>query len=61
MQIKHMTLVGIGHAAVLMSDNTFTRFTDIASGWTKLCDALIKEEKDMAPVYLEAFLLILKV
>ena len=52
---KTMTLVGIGHAAVLMSDNTFTRFTDIASGWTKLCDALIKEEKDMAPVLFGGF------
>jgi len=50
-----LTLVGIGHANVLTSDKNENRFSDISTGWAKLCAALIKEEKDVAPVLFGGF------
>lgn len=50
-----LTLVGIGHAAVLTSDSVEGRFEDISNSWKRLCAALIKEEKDIAPVLFGGF------
>lgn len=47
---KTLTLVGLGHAAVLTSNDRKNRFTHISSEWNKLREALIKEEQDMEPV-----------
>ena len=50
-----LTLVGIGHANVLTSENVQGRFDDISKKWKKLCAVLIKEEKDIAPVLFGGF------
>lgn len=50
-----LTLVGIGHANVLMNDEVENRFSDISTKWDKLCAALIKEEKDVAPILFGGF------
>lgn len=50
-----LTLVGLGHAKVLMSDGDENRFTDISKRWKSLCGGLIKEEKDKAPILFGGF------
>lgn len=50
-----LTLVGLGHAKVLMSDGDENRFTDISKRWKELCNVLIKEEKDRAPILFGGF------
>jgi len=50
-----LTLVGIGHAEVLKSESVEDRFSDISKRWKSLCAALIKEEKDNAPVLFGGF------
>lgn len=52
---KTVTLIGIGHAAVLESDHPDQRFTHISRSWSRLRAALIKEEKDMDPVLFGGF------
>lgn len=50
-----LTLVGLGHAKVLSSEGDESRFEDISKGWKEMCNALIKEEKDKAPVLFGGF------
>ena len=50
-----LTLVGIGHAEVLTSEGNEERFSDISARWKELRAALIKEEKDQAPVLFGGF------
>lgn len=52
---KTMTLVGIGHAKVLTSDDGDNRFVQISTAWNTLRAALIKEEKDIEPVLFGGF------
>ncbi|MFS0574514.1 isochorismate synthase [Sporosarcina sp. 179-K 3D1 HS] len=52
---KTLTLVGIGHAAVLSTNHGEDRYTSISTSWKQLCEALIKEEKDMEPVLFGGF------
>lgn len=50
-----LTLVGLGHAKVLTSEAQDDRFTDISKRWKQLCEGLIKEEKDEAPILFGGF------
>lgn len=50
-----LTLVGLGHAEVLTSEGNEERFSDISARWQELCAALIKEEKDIAPILFGGF------
>jgi len=50
-----LTLVGIGHAAVLTSEGNKDRFLDISKQWNELRAALIKEKRDRAPVLFGGF------
>lgn len=50
-----LTFVGLGHAQVLSSEEDEHRFKSISKQWQKLCEALIKEEKDKAPVLFGGF------
>ncbi|KXH86909.1 isochorismate synthase MenF [Sporosarcina sp. HYO08] len=50
-----LTLVGLGHAAVLTSDSGRNRFAHISNAWKQLCHALIKEEKDLDPILFGGF------
>lgn len=50
-----LTLVGIGHAQVLQSNATESRFDEISNMWDALCDGLIKEDKDMSPILFGGF------
>ena len=50
-----LTLVGIGHAYVLTSEGKEDRFSAISARWKELQAALIKEEKDRAPVLFGGF------
>lgn len=52
---KTMTLVGIGHAHILMNEKKHGRYSDISDKWQQLCSKLVKEEKDMAPVLFGGF------
>lgn len=52
---KTMTLVGIGHAYILMNEKTNGRYSDISDKWQQLCGKLVKEEKDMDPVLFGGF------
>ncbi len=52
---KTLTLVGIGHAAVLTSNSKDNHFSDISTSWKQLCESLIKEEKDMNPILFGGF------
>ncbi|MHA6260232.1 isochorismate synthase [Sporosarcina sp. CAU 1771] len=50
-----LTFVGIGHAKVLASNEADGRFKDISNEWKKLCEGLIKEEKDIDPILFGGF------
>ena len=50
-----LTIVGLGHAKVLASEQSAGRFSEIATRWQTLCDALVKEEKDIAPTLFGGF------
>lgn len=50
-----LTIVGVGQAKVLTSEQEDNRFTDIATQWNDLCQALIKEEEDIAPTLFGGF------
>lgn len=50
-----LTIVGLGHAKILMSEATEKRFSDVSRQWKELCQALIKEEKDIAPTLFGGF------
>lgn len=52
---KTMTLVGVGHAYTIVSEQQDKRYEEIASKWKQLCAVLVKEEKDMDPVLLGGF------
>ena len=52
---QSLTLVGLGHAEVLTSEGNDERFSDISKRWQELSAALIKEEKDIAPVLFGGF------
>lgn len=50
-----LTIVGLGHAELLTSELTDGRFSMIAERWEALCEALIKEEEDIAPTLFGGF------
>lgn len=50
-----LTLVGLGHAKVLTSQLATGRFAAISREWENLCEALVKEEKDIAPTLFGGF------
>lgn len=50
-----LTIVGLGHAEVLTSDQSEGRFNDISKRWEELCQALVKEEEDIAPTLFGGF------
>lgn len=50
-----LTLVGIGHAVTLTSDLHEERYKDISNQWNDLCNTLIKEEEDAAPILFGGF------
>lgn len=50
-----LTIVGLGHAEVLTSEEADGRFQDISNRWAELCHALVKEEKDIAPILFGGF------
>lgn len=50
-----LTLVGVGHAEVLTSEGNDERFSDISARWKTLQSAIIKEDKDKAPVLFGGF------
>src|SRR5690606_25174659 len=52
---KTLTLVGVGRAAALESEDADGRFQSISTHWKTLCASLIKEEKDMNPVLFGGF------
>lgn len=52
---KTMTLVGIGHAHLLLNEKKNGRYQDISEKWQQLCEKLVKEEKDMDPVLFGGF------
>lgn len=50
-----LTIVGLGHAEVLKSEQSEGRFNDISNRWAELCQALVKEEEDIAPTLFGGF------
>lgn len=50
-----LTLVGLGHATILTSDSGKNRFAQLSNAWKKLCQGLIKEEKDIDPILFGGF------
>ncbi len=52
---RTLTIVGLGHAEVITSTEDDKRYLEVSKRWKELCDVLIKEEKDIAPVLFGGF------
>lgn len=52
---KTLTLVGLGHAITLTSQQKEGRYEDISTQWQSLCESMIKEEKDLNPILFGGF------
>ncbi|MBB4826085.1 menaquinone-specific isochorismate synthase [Sporosarcina luteola] len=52
---RSMTLVGLGHAHVITSQDSTGRYREVSNEWNRLCSILVKEEKDRNPVLFGGF------
>ncbi|QUW23219.1 isochorismate synthase [Sporosarcina sp. Marseille-Q4063] len=52
---RTLTIVGLGHAKIITSNEYDKRFLEVSKRWKELCAVLIKEEKDIAPVLFGGF------
>ncbi|QTD42669.1 isochorismate synthase MenF [Sporosarcina sp. Te-1] len=52
---RSMTLVGLGHAHIITSQDSSGRYREVSNEWKRLCSILVKEEKDRNPVLFGGF------